>query len=228
MNNHQIDFSTVLAASMHDMKNSLCMLLQSLDTLSEKVEQTPKAREEFAQLHYEIARVNSNLLQLLAMYRQCNDSLPLHIEEVFIDDLIDELISKNDLYISNNQIDVSVEIEADLAWYLDKDLILNLLNDIFINALKYTHSKINISVSVIDEQRLSIQMQDDGAGYPKAMIDKSLETMSPAMLTKGRTGLGIYFANLIAHAHTNGEHTGYIKLENGGQFGGSVFTLSLP
>ena len=51
-----LDFSTVLAASMHDMKNSLCLLLQSMDNISSRLEHDEKTKTEFAQFHYEIAR----------------------------------------------------------------------------------------------------------------------------------------------------------------------------
>ena len=86
-----LDFSTVLAASMHDMKNSLCLLLQSMDHISARLEHDAKSKNEFAQFHYEIARLNSNLLQLLALYRNSQDALPLNIEEVYLDELFEEL-----------------------------------------------------------------------------------------------------------------------------------------
>ena len=47
-------------------------------------------------------------------------------------------------------------------------------------------------------------------------------------IEKGRTGLGLFFARLIANAHTKHNVTGKISLENGGKLGGSVFTLILP
>lgn len=217
----------ILAASMHDMKNSLCMLLQSIETISDSVNQTEQAKAEFAKVHYEIARVNSNLLQLLAMYRENNESLPLNIEYIYVDELLDELLSKNELYIRNKKIHVSVEVETDLAWYLDNDLIINLLNDILINALKYTTSAIKIQAQEIN-QKLVITIMDDGPGYPEQMIEKSLTQMSEAILTQGRTGLGLYFANLIAKAHHNKGDDGHISLQNGGKLTGSVFTLTLP
>jgi hypothetical protein len=45
---------------------------------------------------------------------------------------------------------------------------------------------------------------------------------------RGRTGVGLVFARLIAHAHTKGETKGTISLENGGSLGGSVFILTIP
>ena len=227
MDNTKLDFSIVLGASMHDMKNSLCMLLQSMETISQNMEKTPEAQSEFAKIHYEIARVNTNLLQVLALYREHNAQLPLNIEEHYLDDLTEELLAKNEMYITNKKINVSLEIETDLAWFLDFDLVINLLNDILINALKYTKDSILIQAKKVDG-KLHIGIHDNGAGYPAAMLEKAKNKMSDALLSQGRTGLGIYFANLIASAHINNGETGSIKLANESKLGGSQFTLLLP
>ena len=44
----------------------------------------------------------------------------------------------------------------------------------------------------------------------------------------GNTHLGLHFANAIAALHSAGERKGFIKLLNGGQFGGGVFEIWLP
>jgi hypothetical protein len=44
----------------------------------------------------------------------------------------------------------------------------------------------------------------------------------------GRTGLGLFFANIIARAHRSGNKQGSINLSNGSALGGSIFTLKLP
>jgi len=67
MNNRSIDFSTVLAASVHDMKNSLCLLIQSIETLSLKFDGQQEEAQELAQMHYAASRLNSNLLRMLAL-----------------------------------------------------------------------------------------------------------------------------------------------------------------
>jgi len=72
-----IDFATVLASSAHDMKNGLCLLIQLIDQLSEKMRlNNMDEAEELASIHYEASRINTNLLQMLAMYRAEKDVLP--------------------------------------------------------------------------------------------------------------------------------------------------------
>lgn len=62
------DFSAILASSAHDMKNSLCLLIQLIEEVSEQVPQG-SATENMAKVHYEAQRINSGLIQLLTLYR---------------------------------------------------------------------------------------------------------------------------------------------------------------
>lgn len=223
-----IDFSSVLASSVHDMKNGLCLLIQSIENLSNRLEQKgAEEAKELAKIHYEASRLNTNLLQMLAMYRAEKDALPLHIDEHYLDELLEELIAKNHLYIENRNLEVVFEIEQDLAWYFDNELVANLLNDIFVNAMRYSKEKIVVTAANVEGQ-LQIEIIDDGNGYPESMLNNQFLNPSELDLTLSRTGLGLYFANLIATTHSQNDRYGCIELKNGGKLNGSVFTLTLP
>ncbi|WP_337881406.1 HAMP domain-containing sensor histidine kinase [Rheinheimera sp.] len=223
-----IDFATVLASAAHDMKNSLCLLIQSLDTLRQEESQLkPAAREELSRIHYEANRLNINLLQLLSLYRLEKEQLPLQIDQHPVADLFEEIQLNNEFYSEQLQIQVEVEADPELMGYYDQDLVGNLLNDIFINALRYTKSKLLLK-AVRDAKGLLIEIHDDGPGYPDFMLEQADTLMKELNLSSGRTGLGLFFAGLIAKAHRNHGRTGAIRLKNGGQFGGAVFSLSLP
>ncbi|MBT3134340.1 sensor histidine kinase, partial [Alteromonas sp. ALT199] len=141
-----IDFSSVLAAAVHDMKNSLFLLIQSIETLSDTLSpQDTKAREQVASVHYEASRLNTNLVQILSLYRAELESLPITVDESFIKDLVEDVVGSNALYVSQKNIEISVDIEENLSWYLDNELIYLLLNDVIINAMRYGTSKILVS-----------------------------------------------------------------------------------
>jgi K+-sensing histidine kinase KdpD len=164
---------------------------------------------------------------MLSLYRAEKDQLPLMIEEHYVQDLVEELIEKNTFYSNNRNITIEIDIDSDLMWYLDDNLIGNLLNDIFVNALRYTKDKIRIVGSIVDEQ-LEIRIEDNGRGYPEHMLTSGETAMAELDLDASRTGLGLFFAKLIAGAHSNKNRAGYIKLSNDCEIGGSVFTLVLP
>lgn len=210
------------------MKNSLCLLLQSIDELSDKAKQNnDSSTNELAKLHYEASRLNSNLLQMLSLYRAEKQQLPVNIDEHYIVDILDEIITKNQIYLDSKQIQVKLDVADELYWYLDIDLIANLLNDVFINAMRYTKNLIYIQAE-IQNSRLVIQINDNGDGYSEAMLEQNEFSMQALNLSAGHTGLGLFFAKIIASAHQNNQTCGDISLTNGGQLGGSLFKLTLP
>lgn len=228
MEHPEIDFATVLASAVHDMKNSLCMLIQSMDLLQQDLAPlSENASTELARIHYEASRLNTNLLQLLSLYRIEKDQLPLHLDEYFVEDLLEEVVIKNEMYSQQKQIEVQVETERHLSWFFDNDLVSNLINDMFVNALRYSAGKLLLKASIEDNQ-LCLELHDDGAGFPDYMLENNDNSMNHFNLAAGRTGLGLFFAHLIAKAHRNQGRFGRIELSNGGRFGGGVFRLLLP
>ena len=224
-----IDFSSVLAAAVHDMKNSLFLLIQSIETLSETLSPTNiEAKEQVASVHYEASRLNTNLVQILSLYRAELESLPITVDESFIKDLVEDVVGSNALYVAQKNITITTDIEDDLSWYLDSELIYLLLNDVIINAMRYGTSKIQVSATIDASSYLSIKIEDDGVGYPESMLSKSHEALSDFELRQGRTGLGLFFAKLIARAHSQEDMEGTIALSNGGLLGGSVFEVKIP
>ena len=225
---NSIDFSTVLGSAVHDMKNSLCLLKQSIESLGQSLMETdPLSRAHLASAHYEAARLNTGLVQLLSLYRAGSDNLPLNTDEYLIEDVIEDLLATNESYLNHKNMILEVSQSADLIWYLDADLIAILLNDVLINAMRYSQKKIHLSVYT-EHNQLVFKVEDDGPGYPKRMLEAHNINMQHCDIGEGRTGLGLFFARLIAQAHTKGEAKGNISLENGGRLGGSVFILTLP
>ena len=84
------DFSLIIASAVHDMKNSLGMLLHSVECLCEALPKETQQELNTATIKYETERVNSYLVQLLGLYRLENEKLSAHIDEHFVIDLLDE------------------------------------------------------------------------------------------------------------------------------------------
>lgn len=221
-----IDFPTVLASSVHDMKNSLCLLIQSIENLAmELADQHHGA--ELSRLHYEAQRINMGLIQLLAIYRQEQQSLPVNIDLYYVAELIDDLVASHELYAEQRGVRIQIDIDDELTMYADRDLLSALLNDIIVNALRYTADTIVISATA-ENKGVTIRIEDDGPGYPESMLKAADAPLAQLDLLAARTGLGIYFAQLIASQHHRNNKAGHIQLSNGGKLGGSVFSLTLP
>lgn len=224
----QPDFSMIIASAVHDMKNSLSMLLHSVDMLCDELPEQLRDQTQVATVQYEAERVNSYLIQLLGLYRLQDQRLSIHIDEHNIRDLLDEQVAQYQTMLSGKSIELTIECEDDLTWFFDREIILGVLNNTLNNASRYTKGHIIAMAKVIDNE-LIIEIHDDGGGYPKEMLDADPgDIMKNINFRTGSTSLGLYFASKVAQLHTQGDKQGYIALSNGGKLGGGVFSIHLP
>lgn len=225
---HEIDFSTILAASVHDMKNSVGMLIASLEGVMDDM---PPANEvqsrRFSTLHYEASRISGDLVQLLTLYRMQNSLLPVRIDEHYVLDIFDDQIARNDKLLESAGINMKVDCDDNLNWYFDLDLIGSVVHNILINCARYTKSALSIAAEVRDDM-LRISINDDGPGFPTEMLEKSAGQLEEDEVRSGKTHLGLHFAQQIASAHKQNNRCGYIKLSNGGSLGGGLFEIFIP
>lgn len=225
---NQPDFSMIIASAVHDMKNSLSMLLHSVDQMYEELPNDIKQKSNATIVKYEAERVNSYLVQLLGLYRLQNQLLSLHIDEYFVSDLLDEQSAHYTPILTDKDIDLKIDCDANLSWYFDREIILGVLNNALNNASRYTKSVIEIA-SYTENDNLVIEIHDDGEGYPDNLLQASPgEVINNINFQTGSTSLGIYFAEMVTKLHTQNGKTGSISLSNGGRHGGGVFSVRLP
>ncbi len=225
--NQDLDFSFVLASSVHDMKNSLGMLLGSLEeVIKESESESEEQKHRFSILQYEATRINTELVQLLSLYRFQHQAPIVKIEEHYIYDTIEDQAARNDMLFETQKINFSIECDNDLVWYYDDDLIGSVIHNVLVNGARYAKEKMCLSAVIKDEQ-LVIEISDDGQGFPVNMMDAaSLE--SDAHQDGNSTQLGLFFAAKIAEFHQQKERKGSIELFNGGALGGGVFRITIP
>ena len=82
------DFSMVIANAVHDMKNSLGMLLSTLDDLRQEDQAASDGHARLNTLQYEAERVHSDLVQLLGIYRLGEHKLSAHSDEQQVADFL--------------------------------------------------------------------------------------------------------------------------------------------
>jgi K+-sensing histidine kinase KdpD len=217
-----------MAVAVHDMRRSSSLILQSIEDLSKSLSPTEdKISQYIVDLHYEGNRMNTTLVQILSLYRVEPDALPLTIDECFIEDLVYEPIESNKTYTKQKNISCTIDVETELSWFTDKDLLFLLMKHAFVNAIHYGASEIKIS-ALVDKSYLCITVEDSGRGYQQNMLNMSAASMESLCVSQGRTGLHLFFARMIAQTHRNKDRQGNIELNNNRVTGGSIFKVVLP
>lgn len=223
------DFSLVLASSVHDMKNSLGMLLSSLESVMQNTPaQDDDQSKRFATLQYEASRINTELIQLLAIYRMDNDRLPVQVDEHYLIDILEEQVARNDMLFQTRELSVEIDCDEDLLWYFDGELVGGVVHNILVNGARYSRAKMLLKARLEDDE-LIITVADDGGGYPKFMLGSPEQSFAKSVsFSEGNTHLGLYFAQETASLHARNGRKGHIELSNGGPLGGGVFNIHLP
>lgn len=223
-----VDFSVILASTVHDTKNSLSLLLQSLDELiSDASGVTPEQMRRFAVIHYEASRVNNDLIQMLAMYKLNQAQLPLNLNYHPLRDFLEDQMLRYATLLETRGIGYDIVCDDELAWVFDADLVAGILNNVITNTIRYTRDHLSVTASC-SNGLLVLEIADNGAGYPEKMLEQQGNYLKSVNFSTGSTGLGLHFAAQIARLHVKGERSGDIELANGGRLGGGIFRLSLP
>lgn len=219
------DISAFLASAVHDMKNSIGILINFLET--NLTELGPDAQSKATPMLYEVKRVNDNLVQMLAIYKIGNQFYPFDLTENSIDDFVREIVEQNKTLLDSSGIALDVDLDEGLTWYFDYELISGVISHALNNATHYTKDQLLLSVKEEDGE-LVIRVEDNGSGYPSSVLEAGDAVSKGVDFASGSTGLGLYFSSMVAKLHKNRGKTGGIFLENGGNLGGSCFILRLP
>ncbi len=226
----KLDLSTFLLSSIHDMKNSMGVMVAYLQEALATPGEVPAdtgARDKTAQALYEAQRVSDHLVQLLALYKIDQAFYPFDPQYHVLADLSREALARVADLAELRGIRLECDCdEAACAW-LDYDLVFGVLVQALHNALRYGNSRVMLRVRP-HASGARIRVEDDGPGFPDFLLAQGNARERGISFETGSTGLGLYFAGMVAAMHKGAGRTGTLSLENGGPLGGGVFMLELP
>ncbi len=224
-NDRSFQFSTVLASTVHDIKNSLGVLQGLINSLSDHYREDD--HPQFKQLAFEAKRMNHSMMQLLVLYKIDNKHFSLHIDEHDVQDILDDIQAQITPQLQQNTLQLTIDCEDGLLVFCDANQISNAVGTMLNNAQRY--SKRQIRLSAFEEKgNVCLCIEDDGVGYPPQYLDINPQDTANIDWVSGNTGLGLYFTSVIASLHKNGTEQGYTKTDNQSSLGGARFRLYLP
>ncbi len=222
------DMTNFLASSVHDMKNSVSILIGGLEkTLASVDAASFPSYDGLVQMNHEAKRMNDKLVQLLALYKLGQNLYPFDPQFLSLQEYMQTIAAQNSGALKFQGINLDIQVDPDLNWYFDEDLVNGIVGNAINNATRYASGCICLIAKEKDGM-LELRIEDDGDGYPDAVLQDSVNNMRRIDFQTRSTGLGIYFSAIVARLHRNHGRFGEIKLENGGFLGGSCFIVRLP
>lgn len=225
----QIDFSTLMASTVHDMKNVIAAVSQAYESLlaemPEALQRSPQARL----IEQEALRLDAMLMQLLGLYKLEHGQLLLQPVYYRLDELFEDLHIRHRELLEYRNIDFQVDVaEADLEAYFDVSLIGTVLDNALGNALNFCKKTIRLHAQR-EENGVLLSVSDDGEGYPSSLLGEVRDKESSSIdRNTGSTGLGLYFAANIIALHDQDERLARLELSNDGPLSGACMKIWLP
>lgn len=230
MSTEDISFADLMASSIHDMKNSVNVQVDTLEALAAQIRAKVDAAtfQGLVSVIAQAQQLDANMIQLLSLYKFGKSIYPLDMAEHPVADVLQEVGLQKALVLSLKGIAVEVDCAPDCSWYFDRDLVTGVLLNALNNA--YTHAKDKIRMAArVEAGMLTLRVEDNGPGYPCELLQgNGVEANKGVNFSSGSTGLGLYFSLQVALLHQNKGQRGSLTIENGGAYGGGCLVLRLP
>ena len=226
--------STFVSTVSHELRTPLTSIKGFITTLiddSENMYDCETRQEFYGIINSECDRLTTLITDLLNVSRiEAGRGIELHLGEVDINELVDNVIALQQVSITNHNIinQLPQDFPAIIA---DLDKVTQIVENIVSNAVRYSPEGGDIVITGEDEgDTITINVSDQGLGIPEAHRDKIFQRFhviddeSGHGAVKG-TGIGLYLVQHLARAH--GDRAA-VWLEQSEVGKGSTFSFRLP
>jgi K+-sensing histidine kinase KdpD len=182
-----------------------------------------------AHMLYQTKRLNDNLIQLLALYKDVGKpGYPFDVQPQLVRGWSTRWWTRRDAAaVARHRLETTYPQHA--IWTLDEDLVIGVLVHAINNAIRYTRDR--SACHARGGRCLELRVEDNGEGFRKPCWKRAARHgwhgRRREFLTNS-SGLGLYFSSEVAKMHKHRGQGGSIALENGGTLGGGCFILRLP
>ncbi len=213
---------------VHDLRNPLTSLMGSLDGLAiaASVSISGYQRELLANARRNTAKLLALIDSILDVSRLEQSALPLELEPIRLDTLVDEVILMELPLAREKHIRLESEVSSDLPRVTaDRSLLLRVVQNLVGNAIAYTPSGGEVRIGAAHDavaRTFRVTVSDTGMGIPDEVRSRLFQKFVRGP-QKGRgSGLGLAFCKLAVDAHG-----GRIEVESDAESGTRV-TVTLP
>lgn len=215
----------------HELRTPLTSLRSYLEALADGAWQDPEVAPEFLKVtQEETNRMIRMINDLLQLSRMDSNKIELKKELVNLNELFDYVLDRFDMVIKDSDKNYTIKREYTMRtiWVeIDTDRIVQVLDNILNNAIKYSPSGGTITCRLLETHKnVILSISDEGLGIPKKnlgrVFDRFYRVDKARSRAMGGSGLGLAISKESINAHG-----GSIWVESE-EDKGSTFFISLP
>ncbi|WP_461218604.1 ATP-binding protein [Lapidilactobacillus salsurivasis] len=226
----------------HELRTPLTSVRSYIEALNDGAWQDPKLAPQFLSVtQEETDRMIRMINELLALSRMDQGTAKMEMEYVNLNEFFNYILDRFDMMIKTEnergdgfhhlpQKTYSIKREFaphDLWVELDTDKMMQVIDNIMNNAIKYSPDGGVITARLIENQQsVVVSISDQGLGIPRKDINKIFDRFyrvdKARSRKQGGTGLGLAISKEVVEAHH-----GHIWVDSA-EGRGSTFYISLP
>ncbi|MDF1548777.1 MAG: PAS domain-containing sensor histidine kinase, partial [Bacteroidales bacterium] len=202
----------------HDLRSPFNQLIGATELLLTKLDEYDKVmiRKFLTLLNVEAVQSYRLLENLLQWSKNQRGLIQFDPKPVNLPKLIDDLLLIYAPMATDKKIDIELDIQRDLHYYADKEMLSTIMRNLISNAIKFTDKNGLITIIAkekMDEENmlneyLEVSVSDTGVGIPEDTLPK-IFTINEANSSKGTynefgSGLGLVLCKDFVERH-NGD-----------------------
>ncbi|WKV12453.1 ATP-binding protein [Marivirga harenae] len=189
----------IFSAVIHDFKTPMNTLESMLNMLIKKYLTPEEASEHSKTLLEKLKKSKLAINNTIAWIKTQLEGYEVQRQVIQLGEFVNEIKSYHSSELQKKQIKIKTNINEELMFYSDKELLFIILNNLVSNAIKFSDK--NTEIKIISEEssdRLNITVKDEGIGMKKSDLEKilSLKSLSQESGTEhSGSGLGLRISN---------------------------------
>ena len=215
----------------HELRTPLTSMRSYLEALEDGAWKDPEIAPHFLQVTLEETdRMIRMINDLLNLSKMDSGNAQMQMELVNFNNLVNFVLDRFDMMVTSQDKDYQIKREftkRDLWLVIDTDRLIQVIDNIMNNAIKYSPDGGTITVRLIEtHNHIILSITDEGMGIPRKDLNKIFDRFyrvdKARARQQGGTGLGLAISREVLKAHG-----GSIWVESR-ENQGSTFYVSLP
>lgn len=217
-----------IAAVSHEFKSPLASLQLSAETLAMREMGPERRRVLVDRLLDDVQRMEGMASKILSTSSLEQSRIDIRPEAINLAGTIAGAINVLEERAKKTDVEIVVDVDKDLSVFADAVATRMVVQNLLENAIKATAAAGGGRITVLgrrDKNRVSLEIRDNGIGFPpaesKKLFEKFYRSGDEMRRTSTGTGLGLYIVHrLMLH------QKGRVKAHSEGLGQGAVFTTS--